>query len=377
MKIFLTGDNHIGLKYASHPQAALLAASRVQAFHGMVEAANREDCGLFVIAGDLFENTYGIAKKDIRNLLEILAQFRGTVAVLPGNHDYYDKDTVLWRYFADVMAEHDNIMLLNDYRPYEIAVNGEDVELYPAHCTALHSAPGENNLGWLKNADITPDDGAYHIGIAHGAVEGETIDKEGQYFLMRRDELEQIPLDVWLIGHTHVPFPRNLGEDFAECGNERIFNAGTHVQTDVACNTDGECFIIEITPQKTVRAKKFVSGNLRFYRKTLNVAAGNMAETIAEALRDIDDNSVVELILNGAVTGEEYEGRAAVIDGLLARFVEGDYNDYALSRLISRELIEAEFAETSFSAGFLGALLDEPKEAQLAYEMLKSLKEGR
>lgn len=377
MKIFLTGDNHIGLKYASHPQAALLAASRVQAFHGMVEAANREDCGLFVIAGDLFENTYGIAKKDIRSLLEILAQFRGTVAVLPGNHDYYDKDTVLWRYFADVMAEHDNIMLLNDYRPYEIAVNGEDVVLYPAHCTALHSAPGENNLGWLKNVDITPDDGAYHIGIAHGAVEGETIDKEGQYFLMRRDELEQIPLDVWLIGHTHVPFPRNLSDDFAECGDERIFNAGTHVQTDVACNTDGECFIIEITPQKTVRAKKFVSGNLRFYRKTLNVAAGSMAETIAEALRDIDDNSVVELILNGAVTGEEYEERAAVIDGLLARFVEGDYNDYALSRLISRELIEAEFAETSFSAGFLGALLDEPKEAQLAYEMLKSLKEGR
>ena len=44
---------------------------------------------------------------------------------------------------------------------------------------------------------------------------------------------------------------------------------------------------------------------------------------------------------------------------------------------ISKELIESEFPETSFSAGLLTSLLDEPKEAQLAYELLKSLKEGK
>lgn len=32
MKIFLTGDNHLGLKYASHPQAKILAESRISAF---------------------------------------------------------------------------------------------------------------------------------------------------------------------------------------------------------------------------------------------------------------------------------------------------------------------------------------------------------
>ena len=43
----------------------------------------------------------------------------------------------------------------------------------------------------------------------------------------------------------------------------------------------------------------------------------------------------------------------------------------------SRELIEKEFPETSFSAGLLTALLDDPKETQLVYELLKSLKEGK
>jgi DNA repair exonuclease SbcCD nuclease subunit len=296
------------------------------------------------------------------------------VVVLPGNHDYYDKDVKVWQYFKDVMASYDNIMLLTDYRPYEIDVNGEDVILYPALCTSLHSAPGQNNLDWIKETVIL-NGSAYHIGIAHGAVEGETIDNEGQYFLMKRSELESIPVDAWLIGHTHIPFPRNLSENYT--ASERVFNAGTHVQTDVSCNTEGLCFIVEIADNKSVRAKKVVSGNLRFYRKHIEVSAGEMENTIANELKDIADNSVVDIILTGAVTIEEYEDRHKIIERALARFIEGTYNDYSLNKLISKALIESEFPETSFSAGLLNSLLEEPKEAQLAYELLKSLKEGK
>lgn len=169
----------------------------------MVEIANAEDCGLFAITGDLFENNSSISKKDVKAVLKLLSHFCGTVVILPGNHDYYDKDAKVWQYVKDAMASYDNIMLLTEYRPYEIHICGEDVILYPALCTSLHSSPGQNNLGWIKKA-VIDNDVAYHIGIAHGAVEGETIDNEGQYFLMKRSELENIPMDVWLIGHTHV-----------------------------------------------------------------------------------------------------------------------------------------------------------------------------
>ena len=200
-----------------------------------------------------------------------------------------------------VMTSYDNIMLLTEYHPYKLSANGEDVVLYPALCTSLHSAPGQNNLGWIKETEIE-NDGAYHIGIAHGAVEGETIDNEGQYFLMKRSELESIPVDAWLIGHTHVPFPRNLTEEFTS-GN-KIFNAGTHVQTDVSCNTEGQCFIVEIDENKNVRAKKTVSGNLHFYRKNIAVIAGEMEDIINRELSGVDDNSVVDIILTGAVSAE-------------------------------------------------------------------------
>lgn len=374
LKTFVTGDNHIGLKYASHEQAAVLASSRITAFEGMVKIANQENCDLFVITGDLFENTYSVSKKDIQTLLGVLACFHGTVVVLPGNHDFYDREAKLWQYFTDVMASCDNILLLTEYRPYKLTANGEDVVLYPALCTSLHSASGQNNLGWIRETEIE-NDGAYHIGIAHGAVEGETIDNEGQYFLMKRSELESIPVDAWLIGHTHVPFPRNLTENFTS--GSKIFNAGTHVQTDVSCNTEGLCFIVEIDDDKTVKAKKIVSGNLRFYRKSITAIAGEMENIIHRELAVLGDNSVVDIILSGAVSAEEYEDRNRIIDNALSRFVEGTYNDYALSKLISKELIESEFPETSFSAGLLASLLDDPKEAQLAYELLNSLKEGK
>ena len=374
IRIFETGDNHIGLKYASHEQSAVLSSSRVTAFENMVQTANQENCNLFVITGDLFENTYSISKKDIKPVLDMLSCFMGTVIVLPGNHDYYDTEVKVWQYFKDAVTSYDNILLLTDYRPYPLEINGEKVILYPALCTSVHSAPGENNLDWIKATNI-PNDDTYHIGIAHGAVEGETIDKEGQYFLMTRSELESIPVDVWLIGHTHVPFPRNLAEQFAPAG--KIFNAGTHVQTDVNCNTEGQCFIVEIEADKTVRAKKVASGNLRFYRKNIILSPEKLQETLKRELAPITDNSVVELILSGAVTKDEYENRHTIINDELSRFIEGNYNDYALSQLISKDLIDSEFPETSFSANLLTALLDEPKEAQLAYELLATLKERR
>ena len=166
-----------------------------------------------------------------------------------------------------------------------------------------------------------------------------------------------------------------MTEEFTS-GN-KIFNAGTHVQTNVSCNTEGQCFIVEIDENKNVRAKKMVSGNLRFYRKNITVTAGEMEANINRELADINDNSVVDIFLTGAVSVEEYEDRMNIVDGILSRFIEGTCNDCDLSKLISKELIESEFSETSFSAGLLTSLLNDPKEAQLAYELLKSLKENK
>jgi len=45
------------------------------------------------------------------------------------------------------MPSYDNIMLLTEYKRCEISVGDDNVVLYPALCSSLHSAPGHNNLG--------------------------------------------------------------------------------------------------------------------------------------------------------------------------------------------------------------------------------------
>lgn len=374
IKIFVTGDNHIGRKYVSHERSEELASRRITAFEGMVEKANDENCDLFVITGDMFDNTYDITKKTVTAVFDILSGFQGHVIVLPGNHDFYDPSRDLWRYFDDVAAKYGNVLLLNEYRPYELSVKGQDVVFYPAFCQTLHSKPDENNLGWIKEADI-PSDGKFRILAAHGAFERETIDNEGSYFLMTRAELEALPMDVCLLGHTHVPFPRGLTEEFAPC--DKILNPGAHVQTDVHNNTEGLCFIVKLDDDKTVSAKRFVSGNVRFIRKEVELRQDEMKEIIERELSAIDDNSVVELKLSGTVTPEEYEEREAFLDKALARFIEGSYSDHALTKLITEEQINAEFSQTSFSAKLLSALMGDSKEVQLTYELLKTLKEGK
>ena len=102
-----------------------------------------------------------------------------------------------------------------------------------------------------------------------------------------------------------------------------------------------------------------------------------MAGQLHGALSDIEDNAVVDLILTGAVQAEDYAHRAEITAQVLERFLEGSCRDHDLSRRIRAEVIDAEFPETSFSAKLLHALLEQPKEAQLMYELLCALKEEK
>ena len=381
IRIFQTGDLHIGRNYSDkkkHPEGRALAEKRLEAIRGMVDTANAEKCDLFVVTGDLFDKTNGVAKKVIIDVVEKLACFKGTVLVLPGNHDYYPDDYIpnVWNIFLDASEDKENIILLQQFEPYDIAIGDDEVVIYPAHCQ-IDTSPN-NNLGWIKKQEIS-EDGIYRIGIAHGAVEGYTIDTEGVYFLMTMDELKAIPMDVWLIGHTHVMFPDDLTSDYKSVGT--IFNAGTHVQTDVRNNTEGNCFIIEINKaldgKKSVRAKRYISGNIFFKRCDLyiepNGSGTELKDAIESAVAELNDNTSVSLKLSGTVSREEYENREKIYAFALNRFFEHPHPiDKDLTELISEELIKNEFSELTFPAKLLMQLVDDPKKAQMAYDLLKS-----
>lgn len=375
IKIFVTGDNHFGKKYDRYPEIRdRLVDNRFVCFEKMVEKAEQEGCDIFAVTGDLFDNCSSIRKSDVERVVRILAGFAGRVLVLPGNHDYYTGEEKVWKDFDDALRTCDNnIIRLDRFEPYPIEIAEETVVIYPAFCRSKHSR--ENNLGWIKKMSVLKS-GQINVGMAHGAIEGVTPDMQKEYFLMTEPELQAIPMDVWLVGHTHIPYPGGLSED-EEIGGYRIFNAGTHAQTDLHNNTRGYGFIISVDKQgdkAQVSAKKYQSGTIFFYDIAVRVssAEGDSLEALLqEKLDPLEAESVVRLTVTGSVLSEEYSRRQELYKKYCDRFLSWELQDDELHEEITLDWVREEFAESSFAAKLMEALQGDQTELQMAYELLQ------
>ncbi|SFQ09246.1 DNA repair exonuclease SbcCD nuclease subunit [Lachnospiraceae bacterium XBB1006] len=374
MKLFVTGDNHFGRKFDKYAVKNQLVESRFKCLEEMVKQAEAEKCEFFVVAGDLFDNTYAIAKKDVKRVVDTLGSFTQQVLVLPGNHDFYSGNEKLWEDFTDVADSYSNIIILNAYEPVELNSTDGQVVFYPAHCDMKHSET--NRLEWIKQAEI--DSSKFNIGIAHGALEGLACDTEGVYFPMSRNELQGISVDVWLLGHAHIAEPAIPANE--EVSGYTIFNAGTHEQLDLHNNTEGNAFIITVefkNDMKRVIAKRVITGAIRYYDETIEFKPTENMEletTIRDFVKDYPSKSIVRLTLKGSVSSADFEMKESIYDANLSRFMNYKIIDSDLSEKITIEKIENEFSEIGFAAKFLKNLINDPVELQMAYEVVNSLK---
>lgn len=376
IKIFETGDIHVGKKYDRYPNIQeKLVESRFKCLENMVREAEKEECGLFVITGDTFEKVSNIKVEYIKRTVEILSSFGGTVLILPGNHDYYTEEANVWKDFERIMDKVDhNIILLKELKPVTIEEGNEKVTIYPCGCDSKYSE--ENNLGWIK--DLPMDTNIYNIGIAHGAIQGVTPDMEQKYYQMSEAELSEIPVDVWLIGHTHVPYPKmEIGKEYR--GN-KIFNAGTPEQLHTDNNTLGYGFIITISKKAgraEVTAKARHTGLIAYYNSHISVKPTEHAlrNAIEKAISNFGSGTIIKLTINGVIKQEEYKKRFEIYEELLGKFMTYEIDDNSLSEEISRERIYKEFPEIGFAATVLERFLDNPIEIQMAYDLLKESRE--
>lgn len=370
LKILHTGDFHIGMVYGkqSTEVAQRYREARIEALQNVIRLADEEQCDYLVIAGDLFDHhpIHQVTVKVLQEVCQELEQCACPVLVLPGNHDYYqNEEDELWKRFKEYSS--DKIILLNKCERYEC----ENAVFYPCPCHDRHSK--ENALAWLKE-DIARCGDRPNIGIAHGALEGLSIDKEGRHYLMTRQELEGCKMDVWLLGHTHVPEPK---EDYiTDC---RIFNAGTHQQTDISDNSDGSVFIIEIADDCTITAKKVHTGVIFFVRKERKIQHGETLESVLDKVKaEIKEpkNTTLRLTLSGTLLSEDYEQKGSIYQKYKQEFLWVDFKDDALKREITGEMIEAETMEGSIERKLLQNYGDQPELLNLAYDLICECKKG-
>ena len=365
MRIFLTSDVHLGMKFAGYPglQEKLVEA-RFAALKKCVEIANNKPCELFVVGGDLFDRI-SVAKRDIQRAASILSEFQGRlVAVLPGNHDYItQRPDGLWAVFKGYADNH--ILVLEEKKIYPLKPFDLDANLYAAPCDAKHSS--KNYIGWIK--DVEKDkDVLFHIGVAHGSLEGLSPDFNKDYYPMTETELLQCGLDVWLMGHTHISYPPKPGL------KSKIFYPGTPEPDGFDCNHKGGALLLEISEEKEIKPTFISTGTYRFMHEEVEISSQSDLKSIREKYANPSHkNTLLKLKLKGALVEEDYKELQAIqmeVDKNLC-FLHFDSSEVTIK--ITPELIEKEFTEHSFPYKLLKNLVQENdfEALQIAYELTR------
>lgn len=367
LKIFLTSDVHLGMKFAGRPEVqAELAEARFSTLSRLVQRANEEKCNLFVVAGDLFEKV-SVAKKDVIRAAQILGGFQGNLlTVLPGNHDYITGEQGdLWSTFEEHAG--DNVKVLKFKQIESLQHYDLNVNLYAAPCNSKHSS--ENCIGWIENE---PRDGdLLHIGVAHGSLEGFSPDFDRRYFPMTPSQLHACGLDLWLMGHTHIQYPKVPGP------RDRIFYPATPEPDGFDCGHEGKAWILEMDEEKNIKAESIATGSFFFMDEELFLNQDSELEQLLSNLLPPDhSNILLNLKLKGRLSEEEY-GKLGEIREILSDlfYLKLEYGEVA--QAITPDYIDKEYTKGSFPHTLLTALAedeDDREALQIAYELMKELK---
>lgn len=366
IKIFHTGDIHIGMRFSKYPEQVMnvLREARIQVIENMVNMANQENCNIFLIAGDLFDKTSGIDKKTIASVVKHLNKFTGNcLALLPGNHDFDNEMVDLWKKFNE-MAD-DKLVFLNEEKPYSLKDYGLEATIYPAPCHSKHS--DVNNLAWIGQEEM--DDSIINIGVAHGSLTGISPDLNNMYFNMDLEELEGLPLDVWLLGHSHIVYP-----DFESVDNWKVHNPGTPEPDGIDCKHNGNAWIINIDKDKNIKSNLVQTGKYRFIDEKYIIEDIEDYDKIKTSISKHSEKTIARIDISGRVDQEVYKHRQVVFKEIEEKILYLILEDADLKIKINKEKIEKEFTKGSFPEQLLFALQENEEVLQMAYEMIVEVK---
>jgi exonuclease SbcD len=370
IRIFHTADIHIGLKFTrGYPETVQqdLVDARLETLSRMVGMANAQNCGLFVVAGDLFENLQ-VAKATIREAAKSLRRFEGLVVVMPGNHDYIQEtDDPIWPTFVDAVGE--GHLLLRKRRPYDLSEFNLNAVLYPGVCTSRHSA--ENAIGWVKEVVGNEETmGKLRIGVAHGSLDKLSPDFGGDYYPMTRAELDEAGVHLWLLGHTHIRYPEK------ESGTgDTVFFPSVPEPDGFDCRHGGHAWIIDLGGEGDVTYRSVPTGRYCFHELETHLAGEQDFERLKRNFQKLDaTRDLVKLQLTGRLRGDLFDGLASLHKELEKSVLYLKANVSGVLREIRWTDIDREFTEKSFPHRLLAELAESDHDLlalQLAYELIQ------
>ncbi len=190
MKFIHCADLHLDSVFSlsSHTQAKARRAELRSDFSALIEYAKKEECELFIISGDLFDDT-SITKDTSEMLIREISSFPGCRFVItPGNHDPYHSGSP----YA-LLDFPENVHIFKNE-------NIEYVE-YPEINTRVYgyAFTSETMIKSPLSGFCAKEDGMINILAAHA----DLLSPISPYCPMSENEIKSSKMDYVALGHVH------------------------------------------------------------------------------------------------------------------------------------------------------------------------------
>lgn len=212
MRFIHTADLHLGRIYKGELPIDIMKIRKEelwQNFENTVNLCIKEKIDLLLISGDVYEREY-FTVKDIRRFAEILNRLKETECfILPGNHDYIDKDSLYYK-----VDFNNNIHIFNEFKYVDLISLG----------VRVHGVPwNKSEININYNFELSND--LKNIIMIHGTVKGK------DYCPVDMEKLKNDNISYIALGHIHKRekisencyYPGSPeGLNFKETGNHGI-----------------------------------------------------------------------------------------------------------------------------------------------------------
>jgi DNA repair protein SbcD/Mre11 len=366
IKFLHTADLHLdspfsGLKNLPQSIFTRIKNSTFIAFERIIQIAIEHKVDFIIIAGDVYDREHRsvLAQTKLRKGFEKLAEYGISVFISHGNHDHLGGDwqSINWPENVNFFKEGKVDML-----PFE---KNEQTRVHLYGFSYTQRAVVEN-----KTREYIKVPGAkYHIGILHGALEGNT--EHDRYAPFTKNELLEKDFNYWALGHIHQRQILHEQPYIIYPGNIQGLHRGE--------KGDKGCYLVEIEEHNT-KIQFFQTNSIQWDTAELDITELQrfdellfVCEREKEAIRkghnavmlrlklighgplhqELQDASLVEELLDYLQEGEDAEEIFIWVDSIQVE-TASNYNQ--------KELLEEN--------GFVGELLRGP---YLKEEMMDAL----
>lgn len=190
LRIVHTSDVHLPPRSASDSDSSSIEET---AFIQIVDHVLEEKADALLIAGDLFdsnrvgEDEFGFIETQLRRL-------SCPVALIPGNHDCFDEQSIYRRFDFRTVGPHVHPLTAEEGEIIRLP----DLELTVWGKGLVEHEPANRPMAGLSD----PDPGHWFVGMAHGFVVPDR--RELRSSLITPDEIADSGLDYLALGHIHV-----------------------------------------------------------------------------------------------------------------------------------------------------------------------------